>query len=75
VDDLFSLPDWGVRAEVLDGRLLLAPPPPRRQERIAGNLAGSGVGPVARLPGAAAAITVPVRVDPATLAVRQALTW
>jgi Uma2 family endonuclease len=40
VDDLFSLPDWGVRAEVLDGRLLLAPPPPRRQERIAGNLAG-----------------------------------
>jgi Uma2 family endonuclease len=39
VDDLFALPDWGLPAEVLDGRLLLAPPPPRRHERIAGNLA------------------------------------
>lgn len=40
VDDLFELPGWGMRAEVLDGRLLLAPPPPRRHERIVGNLAG-----------------------------------
>lgn len=41
VDDLFGLrlPDWGLRAEVLDGRLLLAPPQPRRHERIAGQLA------------------------------------
>jgi Uma2 family endonuclease len=40
VDDLFELPDWGLRAEVLDGRLLLAPPQPRRHERVADALAG-----------------------------------
>jgi Uma2 family endonuclease len=39
VDDLFTLPDWGMRAEVLDGRLLLAPPQSRRHERTTGNLA------------------------------------
>lgn len=53
VDDLFDLlptlttgrepgrpgPLAGVRAEVLDGRLLLAPPPLRRHERVADNLA------------------------------------
>jgi Uma2 family endonuclease len=39
VDDLFTLPDWGVRGEVLDGRLLLAPPQPRRHARVVGNLA------------------------------------
>jgi Uma2 family endonuclease len=39
VDDLFTLPDWGVRGEVLDGRLLLAPPQPRRHARVIGNLA------------------------------------
>lgn len=39
VDDLFRLPDWGTRAEVLDGRLLLAPPPPRRHARVLDNLA------------------------------------
>jgi hypothetical protein len=27
VDDLFSLPDWGVRAEVLDGRKRLCAQP------------------------------------------------
>jgi Uma2 family endonuclease len=40
VDDLFTLPDWGVRGEVLDGRLVLAPPPARRHVRVTGNLAG-----------------------------------
>jgi Uma2 family endonuclease len=39
VDDLYTLPDWGSRAEVLDGRLLLAPPPPRRHARVVDNLA------------------------------------
>lgn len=39
VDDLFELPDWGLRAEVLDGRLLLAPPQPRRYERVVETLA------------------------------------
>jgi Uma2 family endonuclease len=38
VDDLFTLPDWGARAEVLDGRLLLTPPPPRRHARVVDNL-------------------------------------
>lgn len=39
VDDLFSLAAGGVRGEVLDGRLLLAPPRLRRHERVVDNLA------------------------------------
>jgi Uma2 family endonuclease len=39
VDDLFTLPDWGARAEVLDGRLLFTPAPPRRHARVVENLA------------------------------------
>jgi Uma2 family endonuclease len=38
VDDLGVLPDWGLRAEVLDGRLLLAPPASRRHDRVVHNL-------------------------------------
>jgi Uma2 family endonuclease len=40
VDDLFALPAGGMRGEVLDGRLLLAPPRLRRHERVVRNLAG-----------------------------------
>lgn len=59
VDDLFDLPDWGLRAEVLDGRLLLAPAQSRRHDRVAGNLA-SRLRLV--LPGGARALThEPVR--------------
>jgi Uma2 family endonuclease len=37
--DLENLPDWGLRGEVIDGRLLLAPRPSRRHERVVHNLA------------------------------------
>jgi Uma2 family endonuclease len=38
IDDLRSLPDWGVRGEVVDGRLVLGPPPSRRHDRAVHNL-------------------------------------
>lgn len=38
VDDLFDLPDWGLRSEVLGGRLVLAPPTSRRHDRVVANL-------------------------------------
>jgi Uma2 family endonuclease len=37
--DLSDLPDWGMRREVLDGRLVLTPPQSRRHDRVIGNLA------------------------------------
>jgi Uma2 family endonuclease len=39
VDDLRALPDWGMRGEVVDGRLLLGPPASRRHDRVVHNLA------------------------------------
>jgi Uma2 family endonuclease len=61
-EDLTAMPGWGLRAEVLDGRLVLAPPPSRQHERVIANLAARfrlvlppGVwvreGPPVRLPG------------------------
>jgi Uma2 family endonuclease len=39
VEDLGDLPDWGLRSEIVDGRLLLAPGPSRQHERVVHNLA------------------------------------
>lgn len=41
VDNLAEVPDWGTRREVVDGRLVLAPPLSRRHERVVGNLASA----------------------------------
>lgn len=41
VDNLVEAPDRGARREVLDGRLVLAPPRSRRHERVVGNLASA----------------------------------
>lgn len=41
VDDLGKLPDWGLRAEVVDGRLLLGPRPSPRHDRVVRHLARS----------------------------------
>lgn len=38
-DNVPEVPDWGLRREVLDGRLVLAPPSTRRHDRIVNNLA------------------------------------
>lgn len=54
LDDLRALPDWGLRSEIVDGRLVLAPPPPRQHERAVRNLARwlrSALPPGARVAG------------------------